>query len=137
MHFDGACRGNPGGKSAGAAVLFFHDPDGRLASTLTAHGKVFHGTNNEAEWQGLLAGLHQALKVGVKHLTIRGDSKLVVEQVRGNWRVKTEHLKPLHGEAMALLENFDSWQISWVPREHNSIADRASNEAIDHPRRFA
>lgn len=160
LHFDGACRGNPGGRSAGAAVLKFvirasdnperidfpngvglmvYDKDGTTfvraeSKPIVVLGPVFNGTNNEAEWHGLLAGLHEALKLNVDDLTIYGDSKLVVEQVAGRWRVKKPHLKPLHGEAKALLANFDRWSIKWIPREHNTEADRESNHALDKVR---
>lgn len=148
LHFDGACRGNPGGKSAGAAVLSGMRFEDQAADSLAyamgkvppkpvvVRGPVFHGTNNEAEFQGLLVGLHEALIIGVQHLEIRGDSKLVVETIAGRWRCKAPHLKPLHAEALALLDQFRSWKISWVPREQNKEADRASNEAIDNPRKM-
>lgn len=138
LHFDGACRGNPGGLSAGGAVISFpYGPDGPdTASRLTVLGAVFQGTNNEAEYHGLLAGLHEALEVRVRHLEIFGDSMLVVRQVKGEWRVNKAHLRPLCAEAMTLLKNFDSWTIAWVPREQNREADRASNQAIDSPRKL-
>lgn len=137
LFFDGACRGNPGGLSAGAAVIQFHKPDGELASTLTVHGEVFRGTNNEAEYQGLLVGLQELrrLPIPVREVRIFGDSKLVVSHVRGDWRVKSAHLSRLHRQVKSLLLKFDSWEISWVPREQNTLADRASNEAIDNPHR--
>jgi len=154
LHFDGACRGNPGGLSAGAAVLTVQIPEIRqpiqvgpqreivgvnvqraATEKITVHGPVFHGTNNEAEWQGLLAGLHEAAILGVQDLEIYGDSKLVIMQVTNQWRVKTPHLQPLHAEARTLLQTFKRWSATWIPREENSEADRASNEAIDNPRK--
>lgn len=164
IHFDGCTKPTNPGPSAGAAVLkimedvkskdgyvkFSHPPTAvtyeygpKASNVVTGHqkpitvlGEVFHGTNNEAEYQGLLVGLHEALKRGVKHLKIYGDSKLVVYQIGGHWRVKKDHLKPLCGEALALLAEFDSWTAEWVPRHLNKEADRASNEAIDNPRRI-
>lgn len=133
MHFDGACKGNPG-PAAGAAVLYFDNVIPR--HPVPHHGERFVGTNNEAEWKGLLVGIHAALKAGVKHLTIHGDSKLVVEAVAGRWKCKAPNLKPFHGEAMALLQNFEHWEIHWIPREQNRQADHASNVALRQPRRL-
>lgn len=133
LYFDGACHGNPG-PSAGGAVLRIET---RMEPKLV-QGGVFHGTNNQAEYSGLISGLHEALKAGVRHIEIRGDSKLVVEQVNGRWRAKQAHLRSLQGEAQMLLAQFDSWSLEWIPRESNKIADRTANQALRngiYPRR--
>lgn len=125
LNFDGACHGNPG-PSAGGAVL-------RVETSSEPHlvyGHQFVGTNNEAEYQGLIHGLRAGLERGVQHIAVRGDSKLVVEQVHGRWGCHKAHLKPLLDEARSLLSRYNSWTLEWVPREHNSAADRAANEAL-------
>lgn len=138
LFFDGACRGNPGGLSAGGAFLEVVQPIrtrtdvvGMNRRAISIHGPVFNGTNNEAEYQGLLVGLREAARLGVEDLEVFGDSKLVIMQVTNEWRVKTPHLKPMHAEARALLRNFKRWSATWIPREENREADRASNEAIE------
>lgn len=139
IFFDGAARNNPRGPSAGAAVLVWApDPSKNYAgATLTVHGQVFEGTNNVAEWTGLILGLQEAVRLGVRDVDIYGDSKLVVLQARGEWRVKKPHLMPLYETAKALLDRLGTYSLNWIPREENTLADRASNEAIDNPRKTA
>jgi len=134
MAFDGACReGNPGRAAGGAVIQFppLNPNHPEWSRPLILFGEPFRGTNNEAEYRGLLLGLHAALKHGVRHLAIRGDSKLVVMQVRGEWACRKDHLNLLLAEALLLLKNFDSWTIAWVPREQNKAADAAANQALD------
>ena len=88
-------------------------------------------TNNVAEYQGLIAGLQAALDVGATEVDVRMDSKLVVEQMKGTWRVKHPTLQPLArggaGPAPAVLRD----RFTWIPREKNKHADRLANEAMD------
>ena len=126
MFADGGSRGNPG-PSASGAVLF--GPDG---SILREVGE-FLGikTNNVAEWTALIIGLRAAQELGLRTLAIRMDSELVVKQVRGEYRVKNEDLKPLHQVAMRLLKSFDRIDIAHVPRNQNKDADRVVNRVLD------
>jgi broad specificity phosphatase PhoE/ribonuclease HI len=88
-------------------------------------------TNNVAEYRGLIAGLTEAARLGATEVDARLDSKLVVEQMSGRWKVKHPDLAPLHSEARRLASGFDRISYSWIPREKNSHADRLANEAMD------
>lgn len=122
--FDGASRGNPG-PSAGGAVV---DIDGRRA---VLHGHVRTGTNNEAEYEGLILGLRHALDEEADSVEVRGDSQLVLRQLEGVYKVKADHLRPLWREARTLLSRFASSRLVWVRREQNTDADAAANAALD------
>jgi probable phosphoglycerate mutase len=88
-------------------------------------------TNNVAEYNGLILGLEEAKRRGAKAVDVRMDSKLVVEQMRGLWKIKHPGLKPLALRAGALLASFAERTIQHVPREENGYADMLSNRAID------
>ncbi|QSI48749.1 bifunctional RNase H/acid phosphatase [Thermobispora bispora] len=124
---DGAARGNPGPAGYGAVVK---DAEGRvLAETAEAIGVA---TNNVAEYRGLIAGLRALLGLGAEGepVEVRMDSRLVIEQMSGRWKVKHEGLRPLAAEAAGLARRFRvTW--TWVPREQNGHADRLANEAVD------
>jgi ribonuclease HI len=123
---DGASRGNPGEAGCGAAIL---NPEGESVRELARYlGKA---TNNVAEYAGLLMGLEEAIKLGVKRLRVQSDSELLVRQLNGIYRVKEPRLIELHGKAKALLRRFESSRIMHVRREENRIADRLANEGID------
>ncbi len=123
---DGGSRGNPGPAGYGAVVL---SPSGEVLAERAAG--LGTATNNVAEYQGLIAGLAAALDVGATVVEVRMDSKLVVEQMKGTWRVKHPGLQPLAVEAQALRKRFDAITFSWIPREKNKHADRLANEAMD------
>jgi ribonuclease HI len=129
LYADGAARGNPGPAGAGAALL---DEEGRLVGE--AMRSLPHATNNVAEYTALIIGLEEARKHEVEDLEIRMDSKLVVEQMNGKWKIKHPNLKPLAQQAGALLASFPKRQIRHVPREQNTIADALANRAIDEAR---
>ncbi|SFE53897.1 probable phosphoglycerate mutase [Actinopolyspora alba] len=124
---DGGSRGNPGAAGYGAVVR--DAADGRvLAERSDGLGET---TNNVAEYRGMLAGLNAALELGAAEAEIRLDSKLVVEQMSGRWRVKNPTLQPLAAEARRLVSRFTSARFEWIPRERNKHADRLANEAMD------
>ncbi len=124
---DGAARGNPGPAGAGAVLI---DETGRIVERLGRYlGE--RQTNNVAEYEAVLLGLRRALAMGVKEVEVVADSLLVVEQLRGNWRVKMPHLKPLHEEGRRLLAQFAKASLRHIPREQNQDADEMSNRAID------
>jgi ribonuclease HI len=126
VYADGASRGNPGPAGAGAVLL---DENGAVVAELTrALGRA---TNNVAEYSGLILGLEEAKRRGAKAVDVRMDSKLVVEQMRGLWKIKHPGLKPLALRAGALLASFPERTIQHVPREENAYADMLSNRAID------
>ena len=126
LYADGACRGNPGLAGSGAALV---DADGKVVAE--AMRFLGHGTNNVAEYTALIIGLEEARRHGVEDLEIRMDSKLVVEQMNGKWKMKAAHLRPLALEAGALLASFPKRLIRHIPREQNTIADALANRAID------
>ncbi|MGH7684998.1 MAG: ribonuclease HI family protein [Vulcanimicrobiaceae bacterium] len=130
---DGGSRGNPGPAAYGA-VLF--DTDGTVLRELSAFLGIT--TNNVAEWSGLIAGLEAALELGVDEIDVRLDSELVVRQLSGAYRVKQEHLIPLHAKAKTLLRRFPRSNVGHVPRKQNKEADALVNQVLDaHKRNIA
>ena len=124
---DGGSRGNPGPAGYGAVVLN-EDRSAVLAETKQAIG---HATNNVAEYRALIAGLDDAVKLGATEADVFMDSKLVVEQMSGRWKVKHPDLIALHAQARTLASRFARISYAWVPRARNSHADRLANEAMD------
>lgn len=124
---DGGSRGNPGPAGYGA-VVWTADRATVLAENKQAIGRA---TNNVAEYRGLIAGLDDAVRLGASEVDVFMDSKLVVEQMSGRWKVKHPDLAQLHGQARALAARFDRISYSWIPRERNTHADRLANEAMD------
>ena len=124
---DGGARGNPGPAGYGAVVR-----DAATGSVLAERAEAIGvTTNNVAEYSGLIAGLLAALELGATDVEARLDSKLVVEQMTGRWRVRQPHLQPLASEAAALVRRLGRVRFQWVPREQNKHADRLANEAMD------
>jgi len=123
---DGGSRGNPGPAGAGVVIAA---PNG----TIAASGGAFlgHTTNNVAEYEALLWGMRAALALGARKAVLRADSELVVKQLRGEYRVKNEGLKPLFLQAQALRRRFDVIEFEHVRRAQNAAADALANEAMD------
>lgn len=124
---DGGSRGNPGPAGFGC-VVFAQDHATVLAEHCQPIGVT---TNNVAEYRGLIAGLEEARRVGADEVDVRMDSKLVVEQMSGRWKVKHPGLAELHQQARALASTFSAVRFTWIPREQNKHADRLANEAMD------
>jgi ribonuclease H / adenosylcobalamin/alpha-ribazole phosphatase len=124
---DGGSRGNPGPAGYGA-VVWTATRSAVLAENKQAIGRA---TNNVAEYSGLIAGLEEAAKLGASEVDVRMDSKLVVEQMSGRWKVKHPDIAPLHEKATSIAERFDRVTYTWIPRVKNSHADRLANEAMD------
>ncbi|MGW2513510.1 bifunctional RNase H/acid phosphatase [Streptomyces scopuliridis] len=124
---DGGSRGNPGPAGYGAVVL-----DGRTGEPLAEAAEYIGiATNNVAEYKGLIAGLSAAKALDpAAEVRVRMDSKLVVEQMSGRWKIKHPDMKPLAAEAARI---FPAGRITfeWIPRERNKHADRLANEAMD------
>jgi len=126
VNVDGGSRGNPGPAAVAAVVT---DPSGNeLAERAQTIGEA---TNNVAEYRALLLGIELAKQLGADELELVADSMLTVEQVRGNWKVKQAHLRPLREEVVDALEDFESWSIRHVKRGENERADELLNEALD------
>jgi ribonuclease HI len=124
---DGASRGNPG--QAGAGIAIFDEEGNELIGTGQYLGQC---TNNEAEYRALLFGLTKCREFGRGRLKVHLDSELIVKQIRGEYRVKHQNLKPLFKEAMQKLSDFASFRVTHVRREKNSRADELANLAIDN-----
>ncbi|MEU4544335.1 bifunctional RNase H/acid phosphatase [Nonomuraea dietziae] len=126
---DGGSRGNPGPAGYGAVVMDARDRQ-VLAEAAEAIGVA---TNNVAEYKGLIAGLTSVLDLAGEGaaVEVRMDSKLVIEQMAGRWKIKNEGLRPLAVEAQALVRRLRVTGWTWIPRERNKHADRLANEAMD------
>jgi ribonuclease H / adenosylcobalamin/alpha-ribazole phosphatase len=123
---DGGSRGNPGPAAYGY-VLEAED-----GTVLDARGEAIgNATNNVAEYSGLIAGLESALERGVEEVEVVSDSELLVKQMRGEYKVKNETLRELVDEAEALERRLKRVTYTAVRREHNELADRLVNEALD------
>jgi ribonuclease HI len=123
---DGGARGNPGPAAFGY-VLEAED-----GTVLDARGeRIGIATNNVAEYRALIAGLEAALERGVTELKVVSDSELVVKQMRGEYKVKNEALRELSLAAKRLERKLDKVEYTAVRREHNELADRLVNEALD------
>jgi ribonuclease H / adenosylcobalamin/alpha-ribazole phosphatase len=126
LHTDGGARGNPG--PAGIGVVLRDETGEVIGEIAEAIGST---TNNIAEYTALIKGLELALDKEVTEINVFMDSKLVVHQVRGEWKIKNAGLKPLAIKANHLANKFDSAEITYVPREQNSDADKLANQAMD------
>src|SRR5439155_27221605 len=123
---DGGSRGNPG-PAAYAFVLEAED-----GTVLEARGETIGvATNNVAEYRALVAGLERAVEAGVRELEVVSDSELLVKQMRGEYRVKNRALQDLFLEASTLARRIHRVTYTAVSREHNELADRLVNEALD------
>jgi ribonuclease HI len=123
---DGGARGNPGPAAFGYVL---EADDGTV---LDARGEAIGvATNNVAEYRALVAGLESALARGVDELEVVSDSELLVKQMRGEYRVKNEALRRLSLQAAALAREIGDVEYTAVRREHNELADRLVNEALD------
>lgn len=128
VHADGGSRGNPGPAAIGVEVL---DDSGKVLHQISK--RIGRATNNEAEYQALIAGLHAALNLGAQEVMVRMDSELVVRHIQGRYRVRSAGLLPLYQQAMALKGRFARFHIEHVPRLSNSRADALVNQALDEP----
>ncbi len=126
VRVDGASRGNPGPAGIGAVVEF-----GGAAADRELCAYIGETTNNVAEYRALLMALEEAGRHAASSLTVLSDSELLVRQLKGVYKVKAPHLKPLHEEARRRLRAFPQVRILHVPREENRRADFLANLAID------
>jgi ribonuclease HI len=103
--------------------------DGRVIDRI-ARG-IGETTNNVAEYTAALEGLRRAAQLGAQEVLLRSDSHLLIEQLAGRYRVRAQHLRPLHAEVMAAAGAFARVRFEHVPRERNREADRLANEGVD------
>ena len=126
LHTDGGARGNPG-PAAFAYVLETED-----GTVIASHGETIGvATNNVAEYRGLVAGLERAVELEVTELDVVSDSELLVKQMRGEYKGKNEALRELVLQATRFAGRLDSVGYRHVRRDHNELADRLVNEALD------
>ena len=125
-YFDGGARGNPGPAGYGVYIV---DDKGEMVAELS--GSLGTATNNVAEYHGLIAALQWAADRDLRQIAIKGDSLLLVEQMRGNYKVKHEGLKPLYLQARMLVMQIGDVKFEHVRREQNGDADRLSNLGMD------
>jgi len=123
---DGGSRGNPGPAAAGYCIK-------NSAGTQLQAKAFFLGrtTNNVAEYTALVKALEAARQIGAKQLTVFSDSELLVRQINGRYKVKSEQIMPLFQEAAKLLDNFDNWKIQHITRDKNKQADKLVNQALN------
>lgn len=126
LYTDGAARGNPG--PAGAGWVIKSDQGEFLAENCRFLGEL---TNNQAEYRALLLALEEAQKLKGDILRLFADSELMVRQLKGEYKVKNEGLRPLFQQAVLTLAKFREYTIDYIPREQNSVADALANRAID------
>lgn len=125
LYFDGACRGNPGPSAVGWAIV--------TSDGIVAEGGEYVGrrTNNQTEYEALIRVLEAARDLGISEVDVRGDSELIVKQVRGEWNANDPDLRERRVTVHELLRGFDRWSLEHVPREINERADELANEALD------
>ena len=132
IYTDGGSRGNPG---PGAGAYLLKTPDGVLVESRAVF--LPETTNNTAEYTGVLEALTAAKNRGAEEIRLQSDSELLVRQINGQYKVKSENLKELHAQCMEKLASFRSWKVSHVRREQNTEADRLANDAMDLKRDIA
>jgi len=125
LQFDGCSKSNPGIAGAGAVIYKFNN---EISTKIQFVGN--NATNNAAEYTGLIIGLKEAIKLGIKLLTVEGDSMLVIKQMKGEYKVKSVNLIDLYNEAKLLEKEFEYITFKHIYRENNKRADELSNLAI-------
>lgn len=128
LKFDGACKGNPG-VSGGGAIIYRESSTGN-EEVIRCGVFLPSATNNQAEYAGLITGLKHAKFIGVKHLTIIGDSQLIVKQLNGKYAVRSQNIIKYYSEAKKLLQSFESVTVEHVLRTFNADADAVANHVV-------
>jgi ribonuclease HI len=129
-NIDGGSRGNPGPAAYGAVI---RDGKGEIVARLKKY--IGQNTNNVAEYFGLIAALDYAQTHGIRALRVESDSELLVKQMRGQYKVKSEDLKPLFERAKKMSRALEAFRIEHVYREQNREADALVNQALDETSR--
>ena len=131
LYFDGCSKSNPGHAGAGYVI---YEEDGSNGPKEIASDAIYLGdkiTNNVAEYSGLLFGLQKAAALQIKTLTVKGDSLLVIKQMRGEYQVKSPNLLDLHKKCKQLVPQFEQIEFIHVLRHLNQRADALSNEGVE------
>lgn len=127
LQFDGCSKGNPG--KAGSGAVIYKNKTEIWGKSLFIGNK---NTNNEAEYTGLIIGLEEANNMGIKNICVEGDSLLVINQMTGKYKVKSENLIGLYNKAKELEKKFDVIIYNHIYRNLNKRADELSNLALNH-----
>jgi ribonuclease HI len=122
---DGASRGNPGAAAIGVVVLSGGTPVREIGEAIGV------ATNNIAEYRAFLRGLREAERMGARSVRVQSDSELLVRQLTGQYKVRSDAIAPLHREARARMRRFETVEVVHVPREENAAADALANRALD------
>jgi ribonuclease HI len=125
VYTDGASRGNPGPAGAGVVILSSTGMEKEVSRFLGER------TNNQAEYEALIVALEELRELGAKKAHFFSDSEILVKQLRAEYRIRNEGLKPLFGRVLGLLSNLDAFEIDLVNRRDNKRADQLANFAID------
>ena len=125
INTDGLSKGNPGTAAIGATIK---DERGKMLATISQ--RIGVTTNNVAEYKALIAALQKAIKLKGTQVEIRADSELMIRQLKGRYKVKSEGLKPLYIEVTQLLVKFEGVTLKYIPRELNAAADKLANDAV-------
>lgn len=126
LYIDGASLGNPGPAGIGAVLL---TDTNKVVKKIYKH--IGDATNNIAEYNALIYGLHEAIRLKAKRLTVNSDSELLVRQIKGEYKVKDNVLRLFYNISMDLFKIFDNFEIIQISREKNKEADRLAAKAID------
>ncbi|OGO00868.1 MAG: hypothetical protein A2Y58_01355 [Chloroflexi bacterium RBG_13_51_52] len=127
IYTDGAARGNPGPAAIG---VILKDEKGSVIATISR--RLAPTTNNQAEYRAIIAGLEKAVELGLKNVSVKSDSELVVKQINGQFKIKNTALRPCYQKVVQLTGSLESFSISYIPREQNSAADALANKALDN-----
>lgn len=125
IHSDGVSRGNPGPAAIGAII---RDERGRLLASISQ--PIGRATNNQAEYRAIIAALEKALALGARQVELNSDSELVVRQIKGQYRVRKEALRPLYQRVKELQSLLEGFTVRHIPRQQNREADKLANAAL-------
>jgi len=125
IHSDGVSRGNPGQAAIGAII---RDERGRLLASISQ--PIGRATNNQAEYRVIIAALEKVLALGARQVELNSDSELVVRQIKGQYRVRKEALRPLYQRVKELQSRLEGFTIKHIPRQQNREADKLANVAL-------
>ncbi len=126
IHVDGAARGNPGPAAIGAVIK---DQAGHVTGRISR--SIGTTTNNQAEYQAIIAALEKAIASGAVNVLVKSDSELVVNQINGRYKIKNTALRPLYQKLVQLIGQLENFAITSIPREQNTEADALANKALD------
>jgi ribonuclease HI len=127
INVDGAARGNPGPAAIGAIIK---NENGHIVARISQ--RIGITTNNQAEYQAIITALEQAVRMGVRTVSVKSDSELVVNQISGRYKIKNTALRPLYHQVVQLTGSLENFTITYVPRGQNAQADALANQALDN-----